>query len=82
MKYTILWHRSAEAKLADLWNQGPDRQAISDAANFIDQVLAYAPETKGQEFYGDRYLIVPPLHVIFTVDPGDRKVFVLDVWRR
>jgi len=57
-----------------------DRNAVRTAADQVDSILAVDPEAKGEEFYGDRLLVVGPLHVVFTVSPDDRLVQVLRVW--
>ena len=48
----------------------------------IDTMLSTDPERQGEEFYGDRLLVISPLAVIFAVRPGDRWVEVLQVWHR
>jgi hypothetical protein len=80
MKWTVVWLPPAEAELADAWTQAVDRQAITDAANAIDHVLAARPETEGAEFYGDRLLVLGPLHVVYRLLPDDCQVQVLHVW--
>jgi hypothetical protein len=80
MKYDVDWVPSAQDKLADLWTQAADRQAITDAANEADRLLAHDPESKGEDFYGDRLLVVPPLHIVFTADRSKQHVLILDVW--
>jgi hypothetical protein len=43
-------------------------------------LLSNDPGTNGEDFYGDRLLVVGPLHVTFTLSPDDWRVTVLDVW--
>lgn len=81
MDYTVEWNPLARTKLAQMWVDGPDRQAITDSADLIDLKLMRSPETVGKASGEDRLLIVEPLAVIFSVDPVKRKVFVLEVWR-
>jgi hypothetical protein len=81
MPYTVSWQRSAENKLADIWNNATDRQAVRSAADTIDQRLARSPETEGRPLGDDRVLIVRPLAVIYTVDTARQEVKVLQVWR-
>jgi hypothetical protein len=82
MKYTVTWTAIAEAHLAALWVNGPNRDAITAAANAIDAALARDPLAQGESRYGTtRFLFVPPLAVFFDVSPMDRLVFVRDVWR-
>ena len=82
MRYTVTWDPSAEAELMAIWLGAPDRQAVTDAANEIDRLLANDPQLKGQPFYGDRILVASPLAVTFSVSPDDRRVRVLQVWHR
>ncbi len=82
MTYTVVWLRSAMNALADLWNRAPDRQAVTAAANRIDIELRTDAHFKGWPVRGGRRgLRVPPLAVLFVVDPGDCKVTVLKVRR-
>ena len=80
MKYVVTWQPSAEDKLTRLWMQASDRKAVEQTANRIDQILTHAPETKGQDFYGDWILVVDPLQIVYKVEPNDLSVTVLDVW--
>ena len=80
MKFTVTWDPQAEAELMQLWLSGKDRQAITDAANTIDRLLAYDPDQQGVDFYGDRLLVVPPLSVTYTVSHADRRVVIRQVW--
>jgi hypothetical protein len=48
MKYTVIWKPAAEQKLADIWLQSTDRQAVTDAADRIDRLLKYSPGTVGK----------------------------------
>jgi plasmid stabilization system protein ParE len=82
MKFTVVWLPSALRQLAHLWNNGPDRAAITAAANAIDYELAHDPESKGESRSGGtRILPIPPLAVYFDVREQDRLVSVSAVWR-
>lgn len=53
MKYSVIYVPAAETMLTNIYLQassGSDRQAVTAAANTIDQELAQDPETKGQSF--------------------------------
>jgi hypothetical protein len=68
--------------LADLWNNAPDRAAVTAAANEIDARLARDPLSQGEGREGaTRILFVEPLAVLFEVDTAARRVTVFDVWR-
>jgi hypothetical protein len=80
MRYTVAWEDPALDQLATIWTQAADRQAVRDAADQVDRELAYSPETKGTDFYGDRLIVIGPLQVVFKVDTARREVTVLQVW--
>jgi hypothetical protein len=82
MKYTVLWVRRAESKLAQIWNEAADRAEITHAANAIDAGLGDNPEDCGESRpNGLRIAIVSPLALTFRVEADDRIVRVHDVWR-
>jgi|tagenome__1003787_1003787.scaffolds.fasta_scaffold17697856_1 hypothetical protein len=82
MRFTVTWHPAAEQELADIWIRSSDRHDIADAANLIDKALASDPSSHGEEFYGDRILVIQPLAVTFTVSEPDRAVRILQVWHQ
>ncbi len=63
MRFTVTWHPSAEEELAAIWLQAADREAVTQAAHVIDQLLSSDPLTQGEDFYGDRILVALPLAV-------------------
>ncbi len=82
MKFTVVWQPSALNHLAELWNAGPGRSAITQAANRIDRALLSSPTQQGEERdEGIRILIDAPLAVYFTVSEPDRMVTVFAVWQ-
>src|SRR5262249_51266959 len=77
-----VWDPAAEQELAELWMNSPDRNAVTLAADRIDQALKTDPEQEGESRPdGRRILLVVPLGVLFRVLPDDRLVRVLQVWR-
>ena len=82
MSYSVTWLPAAEQELADLWLNASDRGAVTRAAHLIDQRLQTDPENEGESRpNGRRILFVPPLAVIFRVQPAGQEVLVLTVWR-
>ena len=82
MIFTVTWKPTADDELADLWLKGPDRAAITAAANAIDALLRVDPHLQGESRAdGTRVLFQPPLGVRFEVNEQDRVVEVLKVWR-
>jgi hypothetical protein len=82
MKYTVAWLPSALKKLAELWNEGPDRPAITQAANRIDRHLLFDPLHHGEARADNlRIMVETPLAVYFTVSEPDCLVTVHAVWR-
>jgi plasmid stabilization system protein ParE len=82
MRFTVTWHPSAERELTEIWLQAMDREAVTQAANRIDQTLASQPLTYGDVFYGDRILVVLPLAATYTVSEQDRTVQILQIWHQ
>ena len=82
MKYTVLWVPKAEQELAAIWMKSTRRRKVTTAAHRIDQRLRRNPETAGESReQGRRILHESPLGVLFRVEPEDRIVHVLTVWR-
>jgi hypothetical protein len=80
IRYTVVWHADAQAKLANLWNESLNRRAITIAANAIDRKLAVGAETQGNSRSDrSRQLVIYPLAVLFRVRELDRIVEVFDV---
>jgi plasmid stabilization system protein ParE len=79
-RYTVVWVRSAQDDLANLWLNAPDRNAVTTATHAIDQALGENAPSKGSDLReGLRSLFVPPLRAIFTVREDDRIAEVLRV---
>lgn len=82
MRYTVVWRPSALDELAQLWNQAPDKGAVTMAANTIDRELRMNAHRKGQVLTsGEQIYYLPPLGVFFTVEPDDCMVTVLKAFR-
>jgi hypothetical protein len=82
MRFTVTWHPSAERELADIWAASNDRSEITRPANSMDELLSSDPAAQGEEFYGDRILVVLPLAVTYAVSESDRSVQILQVWHQ
>jgi hypothetical protein len=80
-RFTVVWSRSAMARLAEFWIDNPAvRQEITDAADRIDRALAQAPESVGISVSARSRLVVhPPLSVLFWISTSDRQVRVIYV---
>ena len=84
MKWTVVWKPGPQNDLASLWTDASpeDRQAITAAANAIDDQLRIDPQTAGESRPRQRRILFqPPLTVIFEVHEQDRLVEVVKVWR-
>jgi plasmid stabilization system protein ParE len=77
MRFTVTWHPAAENELADIWLVSTERSQVAQAANEIEQRLAADPLAQGEEFYGDRLIVVSPLAVTYTTRESDRLVQIL-----
>jgi len=82
MIFTAVWNPSSLDELADLWLNAPDRSAVTQAANRIDQLLKQDPYANSESRSGNsRVMIEPPLVVNYEVSDDDCLVTVLGVWR-
>ncbi len=82
MIWTVVWLESAERELSTIWLDAEDRSLVAAAANAIDRALGRQPEQQGESREGGRRILLrPPLGVTFEVNPDDRLVRVLEVWR-
>jgi hypothetical protein len=81
MRYTVLVEKPAENQLTRIWARAADQQAVADASDRIDAELADDAHTKGVPLGIFRKYTDPPLSVLFYVDPGDRKVHVIQYRR-
>lgn len=78
MKYTVVWARSAEDRLTEIWLDAEDRESIAAAANAIDEALAEDAHQRGESRTETaRVMFVRPLGVDFEVRQGDRIARVL-----
>jgi plasmid stabilization system protein ParE len=81
MSFTVVWKPEAERRLATIWTDAVDRNAVTRAAGAIDRALKSHPENLGESRNkGRRVYLEIPLGVIFRVSPSDRMVTVLTVW--
>jgi len=77
IRYTVLWGQAAEAELATIWCDCPNRQDVNNATNRIDGELREDAHQKGFTLPRNlKSFSSPPLTVCFRVDEADRKVFV------
>jgi len=82
IRYTVVWHGSAQDELAELWISARDRNAVTAAAHVIDVELSQDAVAKGVEVTeGLRAFFAPPLRILFTVDEGNRVVEVVRLRR-
>lgn len=80
MRYTVVWKKSVQDELADLWLSAPNRNAVTVATNVIDERLKNDAAMEGIPVSeGLRAFIAPPLRILFAVSEPDRVVEVLRV---
>src|SRR5438309_453167 len=80
MKFSVNWKPSSEAALAGIWASAQGREAITVAANSIDDQLAVNPASRGESRGGStRILVVSPVAVTYEIRNKDRVVTVLAV---
>jgi plasmid stabilization system protein ParE len=72
-RFTVVWTRTAEANLANIWMNAHDPAAVSAAADTIDVELSQNPASIGSpDREGMFRLSRPPLEVLFSVREPDR----------
>jgi hypothetical protein len=82
MTYDVIWDPDAEQELARLYMSAPNPQAVTNAADQIDLLLAQDPVGFGESREDPlRILIVLPLGVNYQIDEDHRTVEVRRVWR-
>ena len=80
MRFTVVWKPSLKQRLADIWLNAADREAVTTAAHRIDTILRLTPRGQGESRSGNtRILIVSPLAVTYEVFNDDRRVEVLAI---
>lgn len=81
MTYQVRWERRALDELTSVWTKSDSetRRAITDAAARIDRALARDPIANSESRYGRRRItFVSPLAVIYTMEPDDMTVSVIE----
>jgi hypothetical protein len=80
MRYMLRWKPLAEARLAEIWTESTNRQAVTEAAKAIDQALRTRPLDEGESRDAlTRILVEEPLVVVYEVRDEDRLVEVLEI---
>jgi hypothetical protein len=85
MKWTVLYRPPAQDHLANIWLNATGQQAVADAADKIDRILANIPLDTGESRGGNtRILIERPLTVLYDVYPDDAlvEVFAVFYWKQ
>ena len=78
MRYTVTSHPDMEDKLALIWLQAPDKNAVARASDEIDRLLKHTSLDVGEPDGTNRAITIDPLKAIYTVSPNDRLVQILD----
>lgn len=81
MKFTVTWRETALQQLAQVWMDAPNREAVNQEVDLIDLTLGDDPDRKGDDYFGDRYVVFPVLWALYLVKAEDRIVEVLQVGR-
>jgi hypothetical protein len=81
MSYRVVWDAVAYRKLERIWTEADDIGPTLHAFDEVEALLQDEPEQQGESrARGRRILIVPPLGVVFRVQPRLGEVYVLDAW--
>ena len=82
--FRVEWLQEAVSELADVWIKAdsPSRQSITEATHTLDQELQADPFRQSESREGEvRILFADPLAVLFEVDPRQRLMWILHVWK-
>lgn len=82
--FRVAWTQTALDELAQAWLKADSRQraAINAAAEAADGLLREDPENHGESRAGGRrVMFVPPLGLVFLVEPRLSSVRIVHVWR-
>ena len=79
MIFTVVWLPNSENRLAEIWNGASDRQAVSDAADWLDRALRTDPLKKVTPVDALFFLRREPLIVLSEIHIDDRMVRIIDV---
>ena len=82
MRYAVEWRETAVQQLARIWLEAAQREHVNRAVDGIDAELPDDPDLKGDDYFGDRYLLVSGLWALYRVYPESRTVQVLQVGRQ
>lgn len=79
-RFTVVWDANAEKRLIRLWTENPGiRQEISEASDRIESALSVAPDSIGEPTGRSRYVVQPPLAILFRIVEADKQVRILYV---
>jgi hypothetical protein len=80
VNFDVVWKEEADEDLAAAWMKAADPEAVTVAANRVEQILRRDPLGHGESRGGDdRLLFEGPLGVAYRVDAQARRVLVLSV---
>ncbi len=81
MKYRVLFTKSAQSELAQIWIDAEDRAAVTAASFAVQGLLESRPLQTGESRKSsvNRIVIAPPLLFEYIVIEDDKKVRVIHV---
>jgi len=78
--FDVRWSDRADEELAAAWLAAADRDAVTRAADRVDELLARNPVGQGESRSGNiRLLHEQPLSVLYRVLPAANVVWVVTV---
>jgi hypothetical protein len=80
MKYTVTFTAFAEYQLADIWLRARNRQAVTQAADYLDTLLRTDADQVGRlRSDGRRAVVKHPIGYTFEVSVADCRVTVVSI---
>ncbi len=81
MNHAVVWRETALQQLAKVWTDAADQRGVNREVDEIDKTLSTEPYLKGDDYFGDRYILLPIMWALFRVDDEKHEVVVLQVGR-
>ena len=81
MTHAVVWRETALQQLARVWMDSDDRRGVNREVDDIDRTLSTDPDQKGDDYFGDRYILLPQMWALFRIEAEQKQVVVLQVGR-
>jgi hypothetical protein len=81
MTFQVVWKNLALQQLAAIWMVSDRRTKINEDCESADRLLSQDGHTHGDDYFGDRYVILSVLWILYRVDMMNKIITILQVGR-